>query len=212
MAGNETELWPWWLRCVSTDRERFDALLARHREPHRRYHGVGHVAWVIRHVDDLVGDGAADVASANGELPLIVAAAFFHDAVYDPRSTTNEVDSASLALRELAVADWSTEAAARVSRMIEGTADHRDPPDAATAVLYDADLAVLGADPAAYQQYLDGIRFEYRFVDDEAWRRGRAAVLEGFLDREHLYATEPGRERWAARAVANLQAELASLR
>src|SRR5688500_11400779 len=32
-----------------------DDIVARHREAHRRYHGVRHVTWVVRHVRDLAG-------------------------------------------------------------------------------------------------------------------------------------------------------------
>ena len=33
--------------------EVFDDLIARHRQSHRRYHGVRHVVWVLRHVREL---------------------------------------------------------------------------------------------------------------------------------------------------------------
>jgi predicted metal-dependent HD superfamily phosphohydrolase len=78
-------------------------------------------------------------------------------------------------------------------------------------VLIDADLAVLGSEPAAYQAYVTGVRAEYASVDDAAWRRGRSEVVRDLLDREPLYATEPARRRWEARARANLTAELATL-
>lgn len=211
MAGNESELWPWWLRCVSPHRDRFEALLARHREPHRRYHGVDHVAWVIRYADHLIGEGALAGATSETDLAPIVAAAFYHDAIYDPRSARNEPDSAALAERELLAAGWERDAIARVVRMIIGTANHLDPPDAETAVLFDADLAVLGADPTGYRHYVDGIRFEYRHVDERAWRLGRSAVLRRFLGRDEIYSTPQGRTRWSARAIANVEAELATL-
>jgi predicted metal-dependent HD superfamily phosphohydrolase len=95
--------------------------------------------------------------------------------------------------------------------MIRGTADHRDPPDLDTAVLFDADLAVLGADPAGYGDYVRGVRAEYGHVDDAGWRAGRASVLQSFLDRPSIYATDPGRRRWESTARANITAELAAL-
>ena len=78
-------------------------------------------------------------------------------------------------------------------------------------MLLDADLAVLGAEPAAYQAYVTGVRAEYAHVDAAAWRTGRAAVLRDLLARRPLYATEPARARWEARAGANMAAELATL-
>ena len=78
-------------------------------------------------------------------------------------------------------------------------------------MLVDADLAVLGSDPAAYQAYVTGVRREYGHVDESAWRVGRGAVLRGLVERAPLYATAAGRRRWEARARANVAAELATL-
>jgi predicted metal-dependent HD superfamily phosphohydrolase len=79
-------------------------------------------------------------------------------------------------------------------------------------VLLDADLAVLGSEPASYQAYVAGVRSEYSHVSVDDWRTGRARVLQSFLDRPTLFATPTGRARWEARARANLAAEVASLR
>ena len=103
-----------------------------------------------------------------------------------------------------------TDRATRTARLVEATADHV-PTNADEAVLIDADLAVLGADPATYEAYARGVRREYAHVDDEAWRAGRATVLQGFLDRAAIYHTAP-MQACEARARANLAAELAGLR
>jgi predicted metal-dependent HD superfamily phosphohydrolase len=180
-------------------------VVARHREGHRRYHGVRHVTWVVRHVHELATELPLDDEGA------VVAAAFFHDAVYDPRATDNEEQSARLAERVLAGLGWDADRGRRVGDLVRATAAHRAPADDDTAVLLDADLAVLGSDPAAYQAYVTGVRTEYAHVDAAAWQAGRGQVLRELLARDPLYATEPGRRRWARRAAANMTAELASL-
>ncbi|MEM8619624.1 MAG: hypothetical protein AAGF73_07875 [Actinomycetota bacterium] len=214
MAENETELWVWWQRCIGTERATFDSLLSRHREEHRRYHTTSHVAWVIRHCRTLLNDHFGDGQTVDDARPddaVVIAAAFWHDAVYDPTSASNEHASAQLAARDLAALGWGDSSITRVAHAIEGTADHLHPADDAEAVLFDADLAILGAEPRAYGDYVDGVRYEYRHVPDDAWRTGRATVLRSFLSREHIYATPAGRLLWAARAAANLEAELAAL-
>ncbi len=75
---------------------------------------------------------------------------------------------------------WSDDAVDRVGSMIEATEHGAPGAEHAvgdTAILLDADLAILGADPAAYSAYVAGVRSEYRHVDDDDWRTGRAAVL-----------------------------------
>ena len=109
---------------------------------------------------------------------------------------------------------WSDDAVDRVGSMIEAT-EHGAPGAGHalgdTAILLDADLAILGADPAGYSAYVAGVRSEYRHVDDDDWRAGRAEVLRGFLERAAIYLTSAGRERWESRARANVAAELAAL-
>jgi predicted metal-dependent HD superfamily phosphohydrolase len=207
MSDRELELVVAWQRHVTTDRTLLDRLLARHREKHRRYHTAAHVVWMIRHIDELASVEPID------HLDEVMAAAFYHDAVYEPNYPANERASARLARRDLASIGWPDEAIERVGKMIEAT-EHGAPIDDITrdtAVLLDADLAILGADPASYSAYVNEVRAEYRHLTDDEWGAGRCAVLDGFLDRPAIYRTTTGRERWEARARANLTAELSEL-
>ena len=206
-----------WRRLASGQHEQvLEHLLARHREPHRRYHTATHVMWVCRHVDHLLAHHPVDDADA------VHAAALFHDAVHDPRSTTNEVDSAALAERQLTQVGWSQERTRRVAGLVLATAhldradraDRAGPDvrtDTAADVLLDADLAILGAEPASYRAYVTGVRAEYAHVDDRAWTLGRAGVLEHFLATDSLYRTSTMRADRERRARANLGAELRTL-
>jgi len=143
-----------------------------------------------------------------------VAAAFYHDAVYEAAYPANERASARLARRDLAAIGWTDEAVDRVGLMIEATehgAAEVESEGGDTAILLDADLAILGADPAGYSAYVAGVRSEYRHVDDDEWRVGRSAVLDGFLQRPTIYRTAAARDQWEERARANITAELAEL-
>ena len=183
-------------------------LLARYREPQRRYHTVTHLAAVLTTAEGLLAQVAVDDPAA------VRLALFFHDAVYDPRSTTNEVDSADLSRRVLSALGVARAACDAVAALVIATAGHEPPggidPGAASVVL-DADLAILAAEPAAYSAYVAGVRAEYSHIDDAGWRAGRAAVLAELLRRSEIYRSPPMRGR-EARARANLTAELATLR
>ncbi len=206
MAAPEPELELAWQRHIGDDRRLLDGLLARHREKQRRYHTATHVAWVIRHIEELVAVEPAD------HLDEVVAAAFYHDAVYEPAHPANERASARLARRDLTTLGWSNERTERVAAMIEATAHGESGPAIGdTAILLDADLAILGSDPAAYSDYVASVRAEFRHVDDDEWRTGRASVLQGFLDRTAIFSTPTARDLWEQRARTNLAAELADL-
>ncbi len=180
-----------------------DGLLERYAEPHRRYHAVGHLHRVVADCLELLT--TVDVADP----AAVVLAACYHDAIYDPRSATNEADSAALADRQLDQLGVPETRRAEVARLVLATAYHQVT-DPASAVLLDADLAVLGGPPAAYEAYVRGVRFEYAHLDDATWNSGRAAVLRRLLARPAFYATEAFRDR-EGRARANLASELSAL-
>lgn len=180
-----------------------DRLRGRHQEPHRRYHDLEHLDEVLRAVETL-SDLADDVS-------LVSLAACFHDAVYDPRSTTNELDSARLAIDELTRLGVAPRQVAAVAELVRATTTHELSQDTNVAVLNDADLWILGSPPDRYHRYVADVRAEYAHVDDDAWRAGRTAVLDEFLARSRIYATDRFHTSLDASARQNLADERRSL-
>ena len=179
-------------------------LLAAYGDPARRYHDLHHLAEVLGHVDTLEAVATDPVA--------VRLAAWFHDAVYDPKAPDNEERSALLAEHELAALRVPDQVTDEVARLVRLTATHAPGPDDRDgAVLCDADLAVLGRDREGYAAYAAAVREEYAFVDDATFRAGRAAILRSLLDQPTLYRTAEGITRWEAAARRNVTAEIARL-
>ncbi|MDG4804412.1 metal-dependent phosphohydrolase [Micromonospora sp. WMMD980] len=208
------ELTARWLRTVRAAdaadpagvRRAGDRLLAGWREPHRHHHTVDHLRTVL----DVV-DAYADRAHRPD---LVRLAAWCHDAVYDPRAggDANERASADLAGALLTAAGLPAAAVDEVRRLVLLTAGHAVAPgDPDGALLCDADLAVLGTEPAGYDRYATAIRREYAHVAEADFRAGRAAVLRHLLDLPALYRLAEPHARWEDRARANLGRELRAL-
>jgi predicted metal-dependent HD superfamily phosphohydrolase len=187
-----------------TSRTEWAALVAAWSEPRRRYHDLAHLAAVLGIVGEL-----ADAADDPGAVRL---AAWYHDAVYDPRRNDNEQVSAQRAGAGLrGLVDGAR--VAEVERLVLLTAEHDPAPgDANGAVLCDADLAVLASPPAAYAAYASAVRAEYGHFSDEVFAAGRIAVLEQLLALPELYRLPAVAPQWTDRARANLTAELSLLR
>jgi predicted metal-dependent HD superfamily phosphohydrolase len=183
-----------------------DTVLGAYRAEARHYHGVRHVAWVVRHVESIAAEHPV------ADIDATVAAAFFHDAIYDATRDDNEAESAAMAERAVREIGWSDPACRRVADLVMATATHDvEGVDRDTAVLLAADLAVLAAEPSRYAEYTTAVRREYAHVDDAAWRTGRSAVLRRLLARPRLFAAELGLDQWERRARANITSELAAL-
>jgi predicted metal-dependent HD superfamily phosphohydrolase len=179
-----------------------ERLLARWREPHRRYHNLDHLSAVLRRIDDL--------ASHAADPDAVRLAAWYHDAVYRG-SGTDEHASAALAADELAARRLDATVVAEVVRLVELTATHDPPPgDRNGEVLCDADLAVLASAAEEYDAYAAAVRAEYRHVADAAFAAARVHLLRSLLSRPTLFRTPYGLRRWEVSARANLRRELAS--
>jgi predicted metal-dependent HD superfamily phosphohydrolase len=183
----------------------FDDLVARYGEPHRHYHTLEHMAEVLK--------VAAKLADLGGDADAIALAVWYHDAVYDPRAKDNEERSAQLAVAALAPLGVPKDLLEKVADLIRATAHTAaTPADVETAILLDADLAILGAEEGRYRRYTDAIRQEYAWVADADYRAGRARVLEAFLARDRIYRTERMFAAGEEAARANLRGEIERLR
>ena len=182
----------------------WQGLARRYGESGRAYHTLTHIGAMLAVVEEF-----ADAASDPLALRLAV---WFHDAIYDARRTDNEAESARYAAQVLQAAALPSSTVATVERLILATKTHEAAPDDAdSALLLDADLAILGAAPADYDHYAQAIREEYAWVPEDRYREGRRKVLNSFLERPRLYHIPALFERLEQAAHENLRREWKTL-
>ncbi len=175
-------------------------LLARWTEPHRHYHGLSHLVYGLKSLDDLGGMRVERIAF------------WFHDAVHSNTTPQDERASAEL-VSALLCGHESAQDISEIQRLVLLTAGHHtELDDESGQRVCDADLSGLGADEAIYRANVAGIRAEMPHLTDQQWSDGRGAFLSQFLDREHLFATGTGRRLWEGKARVNLGQELQELR
>lgn len=176
-------------------------LLERWGEEHRRYHSRTHLLAVLEALD-LLTEPALPARS-------VTLAAWFHDAVYEGIAGQDEEQSARLAEDRLAIAGLPESVVDEVARLVRLTSTHSPGPgDHAGALLCDADLSILGAEPAAYTRYLTAVREDYAHVSDADFAAGRAAVVRQLLALDPLFHSERAKSLWLDAARRNLEAEL----
>jgi len=164
--------------------------------PPRAYHNERHISDVLETIHRW---------SASEPSLSLIAAALYHDVIYDATRPDNELQSAVFCHEELSRIGIPVIDIIRTTSLILATTYHRphlQNPDEVTLV--DADLYILGSTPEEYAAYVQAIRTEYSHVSDEAWRTGRSNVMRRFLERERIYCGNwDGRGEREAQARAN---------
>ena len=110
---------------------------------------------------------------------------WFHDSVYDPKSKDNELRSRDFFAEFAEAVALDDEDRNLVSWVIMDTIKHRPEHGPADLPLYkdlahyflDADLSILCAERAIYEDYSERIWREYSFVGREVYCSKRPAVL-----------------------------------
>ncbi|HQY34285.1 hypothetical protein [Actinotalea sp.] len=185
-----------------------EELLERWSDPHRHFHNLRHLTDVLARVDEL--------AEETHEPDLVRLAAWYHGAVFDAaekvsyahRGGEDEMASAALAREELTGLGLRPAAVDRVVELVVALARHVSrPEDFDCAVLCDADLAMLAADPQRYKAYLTDIRAEYAHLPVEEFVRARIAILRRLEHRPTLFSSPLG-AAWEEPARQNLGGEL----
>jgi predicted metal-dependent HD superfamily phosphohydrolase len=183
--------------------ETFSRLQAAYAEGHRAYHTARHIDECVSLLDDL-----KDLCAHPAEVEC---ALWFHDAIYEPMSKTNEERSAAWAAEVLGEAGAQPDAVDRVRSHIMVTRHVALPADDDSKLVVDIDLAILGADPSRYAEFERDVRREYKWVPGILYRSKRAEILQSFLNRPRIYHSELMFERFEQKARFNLSAAVQTL-
>lgn len=181
----------------------FSKLVEAHAQKHRRYHNAEHVDACLRHLDEV-----HECLNRPAEVEI---AFWFHDAIYKPFSSTNELESAQWAEEFLLSQPVDDEVIARVHDLIMATCHTATDLEGDQAYMVDIDLSILGVAPEQYDQFEKAIRQEYKAVPRFIYRKKRKAILQSFLDRKSIYTTACFTERLEPSARENIERALATL-
>lgn len=176
--------------------EMYVTLKEKYAEKHRYYHTLEHIACCLALLD-----GNRQLARYPEEVELAI---WFHDAVYNIFSSSNERDSASMASGFLLDAGIDSTVVTRVSDLIMATSHETQISNSDQSLIVDIDLSVLGCSPDAYQKFEIAVRREYKKIPFFLFRRGRKKILNSFLCREKIYSFPEFYQRYEAQARENI--------
>lgn len=178
----------------------------RYAEPHRKYHTWKHIT-----------DGLTELSFIRNlaDHPDEIAAAYyFHDAVYDPTEKDSENVEMSVLLSVVVMnqAQIPSVRRSRITDLILVTNHTIEPTRNDEKIIVDIDLSILGKGRREFDEYERNIRLEYSWVEEQAFRSGRAGILERFLQRPRIYNTPYFQEKYESQAWDNLLRSINNLR
>lgn len=188
---------------IPPETKTFSRLQSAYAEGHRGYH-------TSRHIDECL-PLLYELKRLCERPAEVECALWFHDAIYEPMSKSNEERSADWAAAFLSSSGAAQDVIGRIRSHITATRHEALPADGDSRVVVDIDLSILGAEPSRYQEFERDVRKEYRWVPRFIYGPKRAAILQSFLDRPRIYQTEPMFERFEAKARGNLSKAIQSL-
>ena len=182
----------------------YERLADAYDKPQRQYHTRQHIAECLAEFDQ---------AKHLAQQPIgVETALWFHDAVYDPKAGDNEERSAALARQCLLEGGVREAFVGTVAKLVMVTKNHEVYADADAGLMADVDLSILGREEKRFIEYEEQIRHEYAWVSDAVFASKRAEILERFLSRDQIYATDWFRNKYERRARRNLAASISNLR
>ena len=184
----------------------------RYNEPQRAYHS-------LQHIQQLFGQ-FEQIKHLFHEPHIIALAIYYHDVIYEPTRSDNELKSAEYVVESL-TGYLSAEQCQHIYALIMMTASHQidNWPNETkerekysdAAYLLDMDLSILGSSWSVYEHYAHAVRQEYAHVLDGDYRVGRMAVLKELLAHPTLYLTDYYYERLEKQARKNIEHEITLL-
>lgn len=178
----------------------FEDINRHYGSAERHYHGLSHLKALFHLIDTYAPQPAGSAVRF---------AIWWHDVIYDPLSSQNEVASAQLARSQLGLLGAGEPLIETVCALIEATKNHFAAPSfGADDVFLDADIAILGAPDEIYWTYTQQIRLEYHQIPDPIFAAGRKRFLETATQWPRIFKTDIFEAEFGHQARTNLEREL----
>ena len=180
-------------------------IATRYNEAQRTYHSLHHIEHLFVAFDE--------INHRLYEPHLIALALYYHDVIYDPMRSDNELKSANYAVDTLK-RYLTDEQCQHIYALIMMTATHQidewsdNQKRSDAAYLLDMDLNILGAAWPEYENYAQVIRYEYAHVPMKDYCAGRIAILTKLSAHPQLYLTDYYHERLEVQARKNIEREI----
>lgn len=166
----------------------------------RHYHSLSHLENLLIELNE--------IKSNIKDWDTTLFSLYYHDIIYDAKSSKNEEKSAELAIKRLKDIGYPPLKIEHCFNQIIATKSHEVNEDSDTNLFTDADLSILGSCWETYTTYISQIRKEYSIYPDFIYKPGRQKVLHHFLDMQRIFKTDYFYFKFEQQARQNIRKEL----
>ena len=183
-----------------------DAMIEEYRaaysQPHRRYHNLEHVNYLL-----------TALTSVPQPSPALLMAAMYHFFFYDAASDDNEKRSADYLRAKLQAAGVNAAFTDAVIAIMLAPVNSVDMSFASLEAqhLADADMSIYGEAPEVYARYVAAVREEFGNIGDFAWYQTRTRFLLSLLKQTRIYHTEEFYSKYEKHTRSNIATELITM-
>lgn len=186
----------------------FDTITEYYSASVRYYHNLIHIELMLNTIE------LFKTSNKINDFDSICFATWFHDIIYEPGRTDNEEKSAEYALKWLEKLGLKKNIVCKIDYLIRKTKSHfttDNNEDFDTCIFLDSDLLILGVKNNEYTQYVKSIRKEYKYIDENSYRKGRLALLYSLLSTKHIYRSDYFKNKYETKARENIRNEIQHL-
>lgn len=185
-----------------TVHETFEELITAYSDESRYYHNIEHILGGLLMISNISN---LDLVQDPNSLEM---AWWWHDFVYDTKSSFNELDSATNMGITLTNLECKSDFIDKTFQLILATKHDHIPEDPDQKLIVDIDLMGLGSPPKLFDENTANIRKEYDWVSDEDFKKGRADFFRKLLagrNGQPIYLTKYFRDSYEKQAQENLK-------
>lgn len=166
----------------------------------RYYHNINHLEFLLSQLEK--------VKDRILNWDTVLFTLFYHDIIYHPTESDNEMKSAAFAEVRMHQLNLPNETILACKQQIIATSAHIFSEDNDTNYFTDADLSILGQSWSIYREYFLNVRKEYAVFPDALYVPGRRKVLQHFLSMNRIFKTTFFYDELEVNARNNLQREI----
>lgn len=186
------------LSGVSLCEAEFSNIVRAYSEPHRCYHTLRHLEHMLAILNEVNFDSVAGLW-----------AVWYHDYVYKPGASDNEIKSAEFAVEIMRRLGIDQSIIDKTTEIILATKDHNVKSTSVEMLtVLDADMAILGVNADKYEEYRMQVREEFKTTPDFLFKRGRFKFLEAVLAQDRIYKTDWFFRGYEQKARQNMSSEI----